>query len=101
MEGPNLAAKNDHHVVTLSDAVGAALACPVVSAVPSLAPGPREGTVSGDVLALGDLGLEGAGPRQRLLSRPDVCHGAAGGLPAGPPARPLRGTGLLRCEASF
>lgn len=40
MEGPNLAAKNDHHIVTLSDTVGAALACPVVSAVPSLAPGP-------------------------------------------------------------
>lgn len=42
MEGPNLAAKNDHHVIMLSDAVGVALPCPALSAAPSPAPNPEK-----------------------------------------------------------
>lgn len=41
MEGPNLAAKNDHHVIMLSDAVGVALPCP---ALPCLQPPPQPPT---------------------------------------------------------
>lgn len=100
LEGPNLTTKNDHHVIMLSDAVVMALPCPAVSAVPSHPPAP-EGAVSGDMLALGELGLESAGLRQQLPSRPDACSGTVGGLPAGPPTRPLCGTGLLQCGASF